>query len=59
MDINTLREYINIYKISLYQDWDDAKNGVPTKDDEHYEADEYYIGAIETCLHLLEVLDER
>jgi hypothetical protein len=59
MDINTLREYINIHKISLYQDWDDAKNGVPTKDDEHYEADEYYIGAIETCLHLLEVLDER
>ncbi len=59
MDTNTLREYINIHKISLYQDWDDAKNGVPTKDDEHYEADEYYIGAIETCLHLLEVLDER
>lgn len=59
MNMDTLREYINIHKISLYQDWDDAKNGVPTKDDEHYESDEYYIGAIETCLHLLEVLDER
>lgn len=59
MDINTLREYINIHKISLKQDWDDAQNDVPIKDNEHYEADEYYIGAIETCIHLLEYIDER
>ena len=59
MDINTLREYINIHKISLEQDVEDANNDIPISDDEYYESDLYYEGAIATCNHLLEYIDER
>ncbi len=38
---------------------EDAFNDLPIKDDEHYEADCYYEGAIATCQHLLEYIDER
>ena len=59
MDINTLREYIRIHKISLEQDVEDANNDIPISDDEYYESDLYYEGAIATCEHLLEYIDER
>jgi hypothetical protein len=59
MDLNTLREYINIHKISLEQDVEDANNDIPISDDEYYESDLYYEGAIATCQHLLEYIDER
>ena len=59
MDLNTLREYINIHKISLEQDVVDANNDIPISDDEYYESDLYYEGAIATCQHLLEYIDER
>jgi hypothetical protein len=59
MDLNTLREYINIHKISLEQDVQDANNDIPISDDEYYESDLYYEGAIATCNHLLEYIDER
>jgi len=59
MDLNTLREYINIHKISLEQDVEDANNDIPINDDEYYESDLYYEGAIATCNHLLEYIDER
>ena len=59
MDLNTLREYINIHKISLEQDWDDAKENITIPDDEYFESDAWYIGAIDTCTHLLEYINER
>jgi hypothetical protein len=59
MDINTLREYINIHRISLEQDIEDANNDIPIAEDEYYESDLYYEGAIATCDHLLEYIDER
>ena len=59
MDLNTLREYILIHKISLEQDVEDANNDIPINDDEYYESDLYYEGAIATCQHLLEYIDER
>ena len=59
MDLNTLREYINIHKISLEQDIEDANNDIPIAEDEYYESDLYYEGAIATCQHLLEYIDER
>ena len=59
MDLNTLREYINIHKISLEQDVEDANNDIPINDDEYYESDAYYEGAIATCQHLLEYIDEH
>ena len=59
MDLNTLREYINIHRISLEQDWDDAKENITLPDDEYFESDAWYIGAIDTCNHLLEYINER
>lgn len=58
MDLNTLREYINIHKISLEQDLEDAKENVTLPDDEYFESDAYYAGAIDTCQHLLEYINE-
>jgi hypothetical protein len=45
MDINTLREYIKIHIISLEQDL------------EPY--DDFIIGSIHACEHILGVIDER
>jgi hypothetical protein len=59
MDLNTLREYIKIHLISLEQDVEDANNDIPISEDEYYESDSYYMGAIDTCNHLLEYIDER
>jgi hypothetical protein len=58
MDINTLREYIKIHIISLNQDWEDAKNGAPLKEDEYDPSDDYFEGAIETAKHLLSVVED-
>lgn len=38
---------------------EDANNDIPISDDEYYESDLYYEGAIATCYHLLEYIDER
>ncbi len=59
MDIDTLRAYIVLHKLSLEQDLDDAINGVEPGEDSHFESDEYYLGAMDTCTHLLEYIDER
>ncbi len=59
MDINTLRAYIVLHKLSLEQDLDDAINGVEPGEGSHFESDEYYLGAMDTCTHLLEYIDER
>ena len=43
----------------MEQDVEDANNDIPISDDEHYESDLYYEGAIATCNHLLEYIDEH
>ena len=59
MDLKTLTEYIKLHKLSLEQDWDDAKENISLPDDEYFESDAWYIGAIDTCNHLLEYINER
>ena len=59
MDLKTLTEYIRLHKISLQQDLVDIENDVPISDDEYFEADVWYFGAIQTCDHLLEYINER
>jgi hypothetical protein len=46
---------MNIHLISLNQDWEDAKDNLPLNEDEYYESDAYYQGAIEATEHLLSV----
>ena len=58
MDLNTLREYIKIHRISLEQDLEDAREGITIPEDEYFESDAYYEGAIATCDHLLEYINE-
>jgi hypothetical protein len=58
MDLNTLREYINIHRISLEQDLEDAREGIEIPEDEYFESDAYYEGAIDTCEHFLRVINE-
>ena len=48
-------EYIKIHLISLEQDWEDAKNNVSLPDDEYFESDAFYMGAIDATRHLLSV----
>ena len=48
-------EYIKIHLISLNQDLEDAKNNEPLNEDEYYESDAFYMGAIEATEHLLSV----
>ena len=53
-----LIEYMKIHLISLNQDLEDAKNNVPISEDEYFESDAYYMGAIDTMEHLLSVVDD-
>ena len=48
-------EYMKLHKISLEQDLEDARNNIPIPEDEHFESDDYYLGAIEATEHLLSV----
>jgi hypothetical protein len=48
-------EYMKIHLISLEQDWEDAKNNEPLDEDEYYESDSFYMGAIDATKHLLSV----
>ena len=52
---STFLEYMKIHLISLNQDWEDAKDNLPLNEDEYYESDAYYQGAIEATEHLLSV----
>ena len=51
-------EYLKIHKISLEQDLEDARNNVPLTEDEYFESDAYYIGAIDTMEHILSVASD-
>ena len=48
-------EYIRIHLISLNQDLEDAKNNEPLNEDEYFESDAFYMGAINATEHLLSV----
>jgi len=50
-----LIEYINLHIISLKQDLEDAQNNIPVSEDEYFESDSYYNGAIETAEHILDM----
>jgi hypothetical protein len=51
-------EYMKIHLISLNQDLEDARNNVPLNEDEYYESDAFYMGAIEATEHLLSVAND-
>ena len=51
-------EYMKIHLISLNQDLEDARNNEPLNEDEHYESDAFYMGAIEATEHLLSVAND-
>ena len=48
-------EYIRLHKISLEQDLEDARNNIPLNEDEYFESDAFYMGAIDATEHLLSV----
>ena len=48
-------EYMKLHLISLNQDMEEAKDWVEIPGHEHFESDDYYLGAIETTMHLLSV----
>ncbi len=52
---STFLEYMKIHKISLEQDLEDARNNIPLNEDEYFESDAYYTGAIDTMEHILSV----
>jgi hypothetical protein len=63
MKVRTLEEsalaavnYIKLHHISLIQDLEDARNNIPIPEDEYFESDSYYMGAIDTCEHLMSVV---
>ena len=48
-------EYMKLHLISLKQDLEDARNDEPLNEDEYFESDAFYMGAIEATEHLLSV----
>ena len=52
---STFLEYMKIHLISLNQDLEDARNNEPLNEDEYFESDAFYMGAIEATEHLLSV----
>lgn len=51
-------EYMKVHLISLHQDLEDARNNEPLNEDEHWESDDYYYGAIEAMEHILSVAND-
>ena len=56
--MNEFIEYIKLHIISLEQDLEDAQKDTPIPDDEYFEGDMYYDGAITACRHLLAIAEE-
>jgi hypothetical protein len=46
-------EYIKERLFELLQAVEDANNDIPIQEDEYYESDEYYLGAINTLTDIL------
>ena len=55
---NSFVEYIKLHKLSLEQDLEDARNNEPLDEDEYWESDSFYMGAIDAMEHLLSVADD-
>jgi len=55
---NKLIEYILLHQLSLQQDMEDAQNHVSIEEDEYYESDSYYTGAIDALEHILKIARE-
>ena len=55
---STFLEYMKIHLISLEQDLEDARNNIPLTEDEYFESDAYYMGAIDTMRHILSVASD-
>ena len=55
---NQLIEYLKIHLISLNQDLEDARNNIPLAEDEYFESDAFYMGAIEATEHILSVASD-
>jgi hypothetical protein len=55
---NQFKEYMKLHLISLNQDLEDARNNVSLPDDEYFESDAFYMGAIDATEHLLSVADD-
>jgi len=51
-------EYMKLHLISLNQDLEDARNNIPLNEDEYFESDAYYMGAIDTMEHILSVASD-
>jgi hypothetical protein len=56
--MNKLIEYMKLHLISLNQDLEDARNNEPLNEDEYWESDSFYMGAIEATEHLLSVAND-
>ena len=48
-------EYMKLHLLSLNQDLEDARNNEPLDEDEYFESDSFYMGAIDATEHLLSV----
>jgi hypothetical protein len=46
---------MKLHLISLNQDLEDARNNISLNEDEYFESDAFYTGAIEATEHLLSV----
>jgi len=55
---NSFVEYMKLHLISLNQDLEDARNNEPLNEDEYWESDSFYMGAIDAVEHLLSVADD-
>jgi len=55
---STFLEYMKLHLLSLNQDLEDARNNEPLNEDEYYESDAFYMGAIEATEHLLSVAND-
>ena len=51
-------EFMKLHLISLNQDLEDARNNIPLNEDEYFESDAYYMGAIDTMEHILSVASD-
>ena len=50
---NSFVEYMKLHLISLNQDLEDARNNEPLNEDEYWESDSFYMGAIDAVEHFV------
>lgn len=57
-ELVNLIEYIKIHLVSLQQDIEDAQSNVKISENEYFESDDYYYGAINELEHILSVAND-